>query len=89
MKPARFFCPWKFPGKNTGVSCHFQFPFRTPEDLSDLGIKLESPTSLALAGGFFTTALLGKPKDGQDLSRQEEGWGHLGKRNSKGRGLET
>ena len=23
MKPARLFCPWKFPGKNTGVSCHF------------------------------------------------------------------
>ena len=21
-QPARFFCPWVFPGKNTGVSCH-------------------------------------------------------------------
>ena len=21
--PARFFCPWDFPGKNTGVGCHF------------------------------------------------------------------
>ena len=23
MQPARFLCPWDFPGKNTGVSCHF------------------------------------------------------------------
>ena len=21
--PARFLCPWNFPGKNTGVGCHF------------------------------------------------------------------
>ena len=21
--PARLLCPWNFPGKNTGVSCHF------------------------------------------------------------------
>ena len=21
--PARLFCPWDFPGKNTGVDCHF------------------------------------------------------------------
>ena len=23
LQPARFFCPWDFPGKNTGVGCHF------------------------------------------------------------------
>ena len=23
MEPARLHCPWDFPGKNTGVSCHF------------------------------------------------------------------
>ena len=23
LYPARFLCPWDFPGKNTGVSCHF------------------------------------------------------------------
>ena len=22
LQPARFFCPWDFPGKNTGVGCH-------------------------------------------------------------------
>ena len=23
LQPARLFCPWGFPGKNTGVGCHF------------------------------------------------------------------
>ena len=23
LKPARLLCPWDFPGKNTGVGCHF------------------------------------------------------------------
>ena len=23
LKPARFLCPWDFPGKNTEVGCHF------------------------------------------------------------------
>ena len=23
MQPARLLCPWDFPGKNTGVGCHF------------------------------------------------------------------
>ena len=23
LKPIRLFCPWDFPGKNTGVGCHF------------------------------------------------------------------
>ena len=32
-----------------------RLPFPPPEDLPDPGIKLESPASPALAGGFFTT----------------------------------
>ena len=36
-------------------------PFSSPGDLPDLGIKPESPASLALAGGFFTTEPPGKP----------------------------
>ena len=39
-----------FPGKNTGVGCHFLLQ----------GVFL-SPESPALAGGFFTTAPPGKP----------------------------
>ena len=23
LQPTRFLCPWDFPGKNTGVGCHF------------------------------------------------------------------
>ena len=34
-----------------------ELPFPPPEDLPDPGIEPESP---ALAGGFFTTELLGK-----------------------------
>ena len=38
------------------------WPLSSPEDLSDPGIEPESPASPALAGGFFTTETLGKPK---------------------------
>ena len=44
---------WDFPGKSTGVGCHF-----FSRESSDPGIK---PTSPVLAGGFFTTEPLGKP----------------------------
>ena len=23
LQPSRFLCPWDFPGKDTGVGCHF------------------------------------------------------------------
>ena len=36
-------------------------PFPLPWDLPNPGIKTVSLASSALAGGFFTTALLGKP----------------------------
>ena len=36
-------------------------PLPPPGDLPDPGIKAESPTSPALAGGFFTTESPGKP----------------------------
>ena len=38
LLPARLFCPWDFPGKNTGVGCHFlpQGIFPTPESNSSL-----------------------------------------------------
>ena len=42
-------CQWDFPGKNTGVSCHFllQGIFLT------IAIESESPSSPALVGRFF------------------------------------
>ena len=42
-------CPWDFPGKNTGVGCHFP----PPGDLPDPGIGSTSPASLAFAGGIL------------------------------------
>ena len=48
-------CPWNFPGKNTGVGCHFLLQGNLPNP----GIK---PLSPALTGGFFTTEPPGKPK---------------------------
>ena len=36
-------------------------PFPSPGDLLDSGIELSSPSSPALAGGFFTTVPPGKP----------------------------
>ena len=41
--------------------CWSGLPFPPPGDLSDPGIKPESPASPALAGGFFTTELPGNP----------------------------
>jgi len=48
LQPTRLLCPWNFPGKNTGVGCHFLLQ----------GIFSESPP---LAGGFFATEPPGKP----------------------------
>ena len=55
LEPAQLLCPWVFPGKNTGVGCHFllQGIF-----LPNPGIE---PASPALAGRFFTPEPPGKP----------------------------
>ena len=52
----RLLCPWDSPGKNVGVG----FYALPPGDLPDPGIQPTSPTSPALAGGFFTTEPPGK-----------------------------
>ena len=54
-QPTSLLCPWDFPGKNTGVCCHFLLQGINPET------EPESPASPALAGGFFTTEPPGKP----------------------------
>ena len=48
-----------YPGKNTGVGCHFLSP--ETGDFPVSGLESESPRTPALAGGFFTTAAPGKP----------------------------
>ena len=58
--------PWDFPGKNTGVGCHFLLQVIEPV----------SPESPALAGGFFTTEPPGKPCQMQ-LLQTKSGHTHL------------
>ena len=52
------------PGKNTGVDSHTLLQ----GNLLDSGIEPVSPASPALAGGFFTTVLPGKPTASISLS---------------------
>ena len=56
--PPKFLYPWNFPGKNTGVGCHFLLQ---GIELLDPGMEPTFLVSLALAGGFFTTEPSGKP----------------------------
>ena len=56
LQPARLLCPCNFPGKKTGVGCHFLLQ----GNLLDSGIKPASFESSALAGRFFTTLPPGK-----------------------------
>ena len=51
LQPARLFCPWDSPSKNTGVDCHFLLQGNLPTP----GIKPMSPVSLVPAVGFLTT----------------------------------
>ena len=56
LQPAKLLCPWNFPGKNTGVGCHF--PLRVIFPTQGQNLRL---ASAALAGGFFSTVPPGKP----------------------------
>ena len=50
---ARLLCPWDFPGKNTGVGCHFLFWGSSwPRGRTCIS---------CIAGRFFTTDPAGKP----------------------------
>ena len=87
LPPTRFLCPRKFSRQEYWSG----LPFPSPGDLPDPGIKLRSPASPAVAGGFFIIVpKWGKAKlegrwpgpsaqwDGQELSGLQEGaqaWG--------------
>ena len=57
---ARLLCLREFPGKNTGMGCHFLLQGIFPTQ----GLKQTSP---ALAGGFFTTEPPGKSPGKNDV----------------------
>ena len=44
----RLLCPWDFPGKNTGMHCHFLPPGNLPKT------RIKHEASPILAGRFFT-----------------------------------
>ena len=54
LEPPRLLCPWDSPCRKTGVGCNFLLQRDSP------GPGIE-PMSPALAGGFFTSELPGKP----------------------------
>ena len=55
LQPTKFLWPRDFPGKNTGVGCHFLLQGIFPTQGSN-------PCLLCIAGGFFTTEASGKPQ---------------------------
>ena len=63
LYPARLLCPCDFPGKNTGVDCHFLL---LRIYLLNPGIEPESP---ALADGFFAAEPPGKPSRARAMSK--------------------
>ena len=57
VQPTSLLGPWDSPGKNTGVGCHSLLQGLFPTQGSNPHLF----TSLALAGGFFTTGAIWKP----------------------------
>ena len=59
-------CPRNFPGKNTGVGCHFllqgMFPAQSskPKPLASLALECKFGMPPKFGGRFFTTTLSGK-----------------------------
>ena len=51
--PARFLCPWDFPGKNPGVCCHFL--------LQGIFLTRDQTCIACVSRWFFTTEPPGKP----------------------------
>ena len=56
LQPATILCPWHFPGKNTGMGCHFLLQ----GNLSDPGIEPMSPA--LQAGSLPSEQPLGQGK---------------------------
>ena len=49
LQPTRLLCPWDYPGKSTGIGCHFL--------LQRIFLTQECNRVSSLAGGFFTTSI--------------------------------
>ena len=63
--PARLLCPWDYPGKNTGVGCHF-----LPRGIFlTQGLNLRLLCLLRWQAVSVPFALPGKPKGGKFYSK--------------------
>ena len=49
LQPTRLFCPWDFPGKNSGVGCHFLPQGIVPDQWSNLCLLHWQADSLPLS----------------------------------------
>ena len=75
----KLLCLWNFPGKNTGVGCHFflQGIFSTH------GSSPQSPAAPALAGTVFTTEPPGKPSSQWMFAKWMDEWVNRWMRNQR------
>ena len=65
LQPTRLLCPWDFPGKNTGVGCHFLLQCRKVKSESEVAQScptLSDPMDCSLPGssvhGVFQARVL-------------------------------
>ena len=72
LQPFRLLCPWNFPGKNTGVSCHFLLQ----------GIILTQGTNLSLLLGHLDTDSL--PLSQQESPKSKSTWREIGQNLNNG-----
>ena len=68
-QPARFLCPWDFPGKNTGVSSRFLLQKNLPDPEIELTSPVLQADSLPLSRQRSPT-LVNKPQNFSQLSFQ-------------------
>ena len=78
LQPTRFLCPWDFPGKNTGVGCHFLLQCRKVKSESEVTQScptLLDPMHYSLPGssvhGIFQARIL---EWGAIAFSGEQGW---------------
>ena len=68
LQPCRFLCPWDFPGKKTGVGCHFLLQGNLP----DPGVELVSYFGRRI---LYHLSRQGSPRPERWLSLKHQGTG--------------
>ena len=72
LQPTRLLCPWHFPGKDTGVGCHFLFQITIVKDVYQFLQSIVKLKSLSCAWLFSTTwTVTHQAPLSMEFSRQE------------------